>query len=520
MDAEILAILSNAKLPLHAREIRQILARSGASIQEHTVIRELRRLLSEGHVHFSGGRWVAVKKSRAVADAKAPGFTQPFPHISSEALALLSGGIQVKKPVTGFEDAKSLVSPIPQSEDEKSSVAFGGRWGTFRTLLDYYRDCIRNDGGAEAVARLDEASSKFFFVSRPGGWLPRPCQPWSLSVPLGSHLGTIVQQLGSPGQDTLLILGYPVQVIRFQCDGEPDSHLLKPIFHFTLEYSLKKGALLLNIEDPRVQVNLQWLNYSIRGSEGRRAFLSACGFIGNDTDSESRACYVGPVIEHLTATLAAFFPKVLHEPLSTNLIPGDSLRLPLASGIYNRAVIMLARRPLYTRSLLRELSIIRETSDGELDKTSLVHLFRSPQDLESLGNENRFFDGQVADTTPLNSEQRRAVGSLLYTPLTVITGPPGTGKSQVVSAAVANAHLFSQSVLFASRNHKAIDAVYERCQDGMGRPLLVRCNSRDDPNLRFTFVDAIKMMLAENADAAAIEKARQALDNLKGCNPK
>jgi hypothetical protein len=246
MNAQILAILSNAKLPLHAREIRQILARSDASLQEHTVIDELRRLMREGHVRFSGGRWVPVRDSPYIEDAKASSFTQPLSRLSAEALGLISGGIGTKIPTASTPDSRFPGFSVPQTEGERSSTALRGPWGTFRTLLDYYRDCIRNDGGAEAAARLDEFSSKFLFVSRPGTWLPRSGQPWSLSVPLGSHLGTIVQQLASPGQDTLLVLGYPLQAIRFQCEDEPDSYLLKPIFHFTLDYSLKKGALLPN----------------------------------------------------------------------------------------------------------------------------------------------------------------------------------------------------------------------------------------------------------------------------------
>jgi very-short-patch-repair endonuclease len=114
----------------------------------------------------------------------------------------------------------------------------------------------------------------------------------------------------------------------------------------------------------------------------------------------------------------------------------------------------------------------------------------------------------VIDTTPLNAEQRLAVASLIDRPLTVVTGPPGTGKSQVVSATAANARLQNQNVLFASRNHKAIDAVYNRLVDANGRPLMIRTNSKEDPNLNFTFSHAIKEMLRDQTNLDATQRLK------------
>jgi hypothetical protein len=46
--------------------------------------------------------------------------------------------------------------------------------------------------------------------------------------------------------------------------------------------------------------------------------------------------------------------------------------------------------------------------------------------------------------------------------LTVLTGPPGTGNSVTVAHVMANMALERRSVLFASRNHQAIEAVEPR----------------------------------------------------------
>ena len=79
-----------------------------------------------------------------------------------------------------------------------------------------------------------------------------------------------------------------------------------------------------------------------------------------------------------------------------------------------------------------------------------------------------FSSKENVDNTPIieplemNLEQREAVKNALSKKLTVITGPPGTGKSQVVTNILVNASLRGMRVLFASRNNKAVDVVHAR----------------------------------------------------------
>jgi|SRR5579864_6989848 len=81
---------------------------------------------------------------------------------------------------------------------------------------------------------------------------------------------------------------------------------------------------------------------------------------------------------------------------------------------------------------------------------------------------------RMLDVVPLNAEQRQAVRQGLSNSLTVITGPPGTGKSQVVTALIVNAARQGRSVLFASKNNKAVDLVESRVNALGPRPVLLR----------------------------------------------
>jgi hypothetical protein len=70
---------------------------------------------------------------------------------------------------------------------------------------------------------------------------------------------------------------------------------------------------------------------------------------------------------------------------------------------------------------------------------------------------------------------------------------------------MANARLRDTSVLFASRNHKAIDTVVERLIVD-GQPLIVRANSKEDTFLKFGFENALSQLLSNEYSVEAQEK--------------
>jgi very-short-patch-repair endonuclease len=410
-----------------------------------------------------------------------------------------------------------LTSETQNQFESNGNLISTSRWATFRILLSYYRQCIYNEEGADASAFQNEFGKRFLYLRRIGWWYPRPGIPWQTSIPLGPHLSPLLNALPSQTGDLALVIGYPVQAYYKEKEGEPGVAVIRPIFFFTVGTSVSQGCLIVRCDEPQPEVNLGWLEFAFsRKVDLQRSFLSACGLLNRGRPSDEPPGLErgerAPGLDGLVAALSAFMPKKIREPLHIESVPEDSIPEPFSTGIYNRAVLMLAKRTKYTATLLKELSEIERIPDDVLDRTALRHVFIS-NSVRSVSEETQH-EAIVADIAPLNADQRLAAASLLTKDLTVVTGPPGTGKSQVVSSTIANARLRNQTVLFTSRNHKAIDAVIGRLTDPEGRPIIVRTNSKDDPNLKYTFSDAIRDMLAAPSHPGSSERFTRTKDEL------
>lgn len=113
--------------------------------------------------------------------------------------------------------------------------------------------------------------------------------------------------------------------------------------------------------------------------------------------------------------------------------------------------------------------------------------------------------GDVLPLIPLNVSQRRAVETILYGhPLSVISGPPGTGKSQVVVSLLLNAWAQGRTVLFASNNNKAVDVVRERVERFESEfPVTVRAGARNRQNIQEIRRRTLNMLGAATGRTAA-----------------
>ncbi|MCE2392791.1 MAG: AAA family ATPase, partial [Proteobacteria bacterium] len=132
--------------------------------------------------------------------------------------------------------------------------------------------------------------------------------------------------------------------------------------------------------------------------------------------------------------------------------------LPRETGIFNVAIsVKVERSPSqFIQFLIEEIAELRHRTDWQ--KTPAAFLLQGQVGTVSPARSL----GRLAAPLPCGQSQEETLERLRGEPLTVVTGPPGTGKTQLVANAVANAWLDRETVLVTSTNNAAVDVAVER----------------------------------------------------------
>ena len=153
-------------------------------------------------------------------------------------------------------------------------------------------------------------------------------------------------------------------------------------------------------------------------------------------------------------------------PLNAGLLESHIGR---RQGIYNAAISVVAEWSGYTSTLREELRQLRTRKDWSTSAAAhlLLDGFVQKED-------KRHASGPLAAPLVCNQSQEETLERLRKEPLTVVTGPPGTGKTQLVVNAVTNAWLDGDKVLVTSTNNGAVDVAVDRAEKAVSSGLLVR----------------------------------------------
>jgi hypothetical protein len=188
------------------------------------------------------------------------------------------------------------------------------------------------------------------------------------------------------------------------------------------------------------------------------------------------------------------------EELRPEQLSGQVNTATAGEGARNAAVMFSITPDNKTRNLLRDLEWIlgRPTA---INRTALAALYP--------GSGDGPVDKMPRQVLPLpaNPAQRAVLESAMTRRLTVATGPPGTGKSQLVVNAAATAVAAGQTVLVASTNNTAVDEVHRRCETLVPGLVLRTGNA----NAQIVESDGLQAMLARSGSTRTPESREQAL---------
>ncbi len=186
-------------------------------------------------------------------------------------------------------------------------------------------------------------------------------------------------------------------------------------------------------------------------------------------------------------------------PLNARILESNIDR---KQGVYNAAISVVAEWSGYTSALREELRQLQTREDWA--PTAAAHLL-----LNGFAQKDgkRSPSGPLAAPLVCNQSQEETLERFRREPLTVVTGPPGTGKTQLVVNAVANAWLDGDKVLVASTNNGAVDVAVDRAEKDVNSGLLVRTGNR---GVREQVPDRITTALAQARDHRGNQAAARA----------
>ncbi len=352
-----------------------------------------------------------------------------------------------------------------------------------KNLLRYYIECVRRDEGQSIGPSLNEAGKKFI--------------PWPFSsdlscldnadlrISIGKDQSGFAYELSNAPSTGSLLYGYPTYM-------DVDSGQVIPLFSWPLEYELNGQEIWLQVTPEWPELNPEYLSRLARTAEERWQILDSLDLLDVTNDLP-----ITLIVELLNRMDGMGYLENLREQINPQELSSMSARSGFdRPGIYNCAALFATKQPTYTRGLIRDLTEMVDRNSPGWESTAFGTLM----------GEGKANDGEERvpiEVVPLNEEQRDAVRKAMRSPLTVVTGPPGTGKSQIVVSMIADAYMRGESVLFTSRNNKAVDVVEHRMSSLSTNPIMVRTGNRAGTrNLRHELSNRLASMLAFNPSNA------------------
>ena len=364
-------------------------------------------------------------------------------------------------------------------------------YSRFRRLLSYYIDCISLTEHAQEYLFDNQSNSKFFVPILPYDWLQglENCSSNEISITIPTMAKVaFMQLLQRSDEDEEIYLGYPVEVFKTKngnCCYAPIGLIPIDIVRST------ETTLDVNLRFDEAELNQNWLEFSV--PDGSRDYIVKALLNNKINNGLLDLKSAIPVISQFAKGLQSEIDPTRCD----NFLPVD---IKEKKETYNVPVMFVGNGLKYAKTLKKELIYIRDkVSDKDLDSTAIAYVFR----------EHPLTVLDTHEYAPLpfidsNDEQRHVLYDALNLPISKVTGPPGTGKTQVAVNIISNLVYNGKTVLFTSMNHKAVHAIEERSLGllkSSGLNLINFCSNADNSVQNYWYKQNLDLLIGKGLAA-------------------
>ncbi len=339
-----------------------------------------------------------------------------------------------------------------QSTSSQGNSTVAAADSDLRNLCNYYLNCIA----------LESSSSVSQFLTGHYGLNYALLHGLELNPERDEDAIQFLKKVSTDKNKTVY-LGYPVRVFTIWGKYNTPYKKIAPVFMFSINYHGGQ-AEIASIPTINMEVIRAFTQPSTEALVNELISLeNELGLDAEDVEIEK---------DELALRLAEIRSWDYKERIDPYHIPSTYFDASTEDGIYNRAIVIETERKTYTQGLESELMVLSNMPASSYRGTALYSWIKGEHTAVS-GDSIK----PLLEVLPLNLEQADAVNTALRSDLTIITGPPGTGKSQVVTDLLINIIWNGKSALFSSKNNKAVDVVDARVNGLCKRPVLLRIGS-------------------------------------------
>lgn len=400
-------------------------------------------------------------------------------------------------------------------------------WSDVRKLCRYYRDCNLLSGSKGMTLWPDRENRHFVQMTSRMDWstlikgeyvyLPSSAIGGQLDDPQSSQTGVSPFLLGIQKDPQCYFCG-PLFIPGGMAP-------ILPVFinPCSVEWLKEQSLLRIGLTSPP-EINEEWLKSIARNADRRNELMMYFGEEEAASEEALDSVSQRPDFFELYSRLRKMIQgdeQLSRQCCELPCLPSGDDPTPIDKlprrGYYNRLLLVRQSSAIFTQRLQKELRAVSAAKDEDLEHSALALIRPVAESVPSAAKPKPSdLDSYPAQVEVLSPDQRRACSMALANPVSLVSGPPGTGKSRVVANAMVNALLEGKSVLFASRNHQALDAVVPYLNE-MGKTGLVvgRLSVPQDQNVADPLRECLMDLLDCNPEPGAADEIAGTVRDVK-----